>query len=316
MTAAYVGMEFGAARVRTRKLIVVSIGLHALLFAWLLAMQKIVPEEIGITEITWLEPVVETPAALPAILARSEPTPQREVSKDMPSVHEDKEFFKRENALTLTSPQPQEEEAVQDKLSDRLALLQDRRSEKPEKIAALTTPNPVGRNALASAQPRVNRDRAPTELDRRANPNAKPIELKRAPAHVQQSGMLATVPVPQTDAEPAPARPEETNRQRELAGALLTGPVADRPLVSYRKPTYPEWAKEEVVEGSVTIYFVVATDGRVKENVMIQKTSGFADFDDNAIQALLTWRFEPLAGGATGEQWGTITFHYRLSDVP
>jgi TonB family protein len=315
MTAAYLSMEFGAARVRTRKLVVVSIAIHALLLAWLLAVQKIVPEEIGITEITWLEPVVEAPPELPAILARSEPMPRR-VRADMPSVHEDREFFKRENAFTLTSPQPQEEEAVQDKLSDRLALLQDRRAEKPDKIAPLTAPNPVGRNALASAQPRVSRDRAPVELNRRANPNAKPIELKRAPTNVQQSSMLATVPVPKAEAEPAPARPEETNRQRELAGALLTGPVADRPLVSYRKPTYPEWAKEEAVEGSVTIYFVVLADGRVKENVMIQKTSGFADFDDNAIQALLTWRFEPLGGGATGEQWGTITFHYRLSDVP
>jgi len=47
---------------------------------------------------------------------------------------------------------------------------------------------------------------------------------------------------------------------------------------------------------------------------MVQKTSGFSDFDDNAVGALRSWRFEPLKGGATGEQWGTITFHYRLSD--
>jgi len=203
MTAAYLSMEFGAARVRTRKLVVVSIALHALLFAWLLAVQKIVPEEIGITEITWLEPVVEAPPELPPILARSEPA-RREVRADMPSVHRDEAFFKRENAFTLTSPQPQEEEAVQDKLSNRLALLQDRRAEKPDKIAALTTPNPVGRSTLASAQPRVSHDRTPAELSRRSNPNAKPIELKRAPANVQQSSMLATVPVPTAEAEPAP----------------------------------------------------------------------------------------------------------------
>jgi TonB family protein len=68
------------------------------------------------------------------------------------------------------------------------------------------------------------------------------------------------------------------------------------------------------VEGSVTIYFVVLPDGRVKENIMLQKTSGFSDFDDNALNALKMWRFKPLEGGATGEQWGTITFHYRLTD--
>jgi TonB family protein len=60
------------------------------------------------------------------------------------------------------------------------------------------------------------------------------------------------------------------------------------------------------------IYFVVLADGRVKENVMVQRTSGFADFDQNAVDAILAWRFESLAAGKTGEQWGTILFHYRL----
>jgi TonB family protein len=50
----------------------------------------------------------------------------------------------------------------------------------------------------------------------------------------------------------------------------------------------------------------------VKENVVIQKTAGFGDFDENARLAIRAWRFEPLRGGRTGEQWGTITFHYRL----
>ena len=95
----------------------------------------------------------------------------------------------------------------------------------------------------------------------------------------------------------------------------MSGPVADRPLVSYSKPAYPEWAKREAVEGSVNLYFVVEPDGTVRTNVMIQKTSGFEDFDRNATNALLAWRFEPLESSATGEQWGTITFHYRLSNT-
>ena len=98
-----------------------------------------------------------------------------------------------------------------------------------------------------------------------------------------------------------------------LAGASLTGPVADRPLLAFNKPQYPEWAKQEAVEGSVSIYFVVLPDGHIKENVRVEKTSGFGDFDENAVKALLTWRFEPIKKGKTGEQWGTITFHYRLS---
>ncbi|MGH7681232.1 MAG: energy transducer TonB, partial [Candidatus Eiseniibacteriota bacterium] len=67
--------------------------------------------------------------------------------------------------------------------------------------------------------------------------------------------------------------------------------------------------------GSVTLYFVVRPNGSVKENVLIQKTAGFGDFDENARVAIRTWRFEPLKNGRAGEQWGTITFHYRLRDA-
>ena len=100
-----------------------------------------------------------------------------------------------------------------------------------------------------------------------------------------------------------------------MAGASLAGPIADRKVLSTDVPDYPEWAKREAVEGSVTLYFVVRPDGTVKENVVVQKTAGFGEFDDNARAALLAWRFEPLHGGRTGEQWGTITFHFRLRDV-
>jgi TonB family protein len=100
-----------------------------------------------------------------------------------------------------------------------------------------------------------------------------------------------------------------------LAGASIAGPIADRSIMSYTRPAYPEWAKHEGVGGSVTLYFIVRPDGMVKENIMIQKTAGFEDFDSNAVQALSEWRFAPLPAGRTGDQWGTITFHFRLRDA-
>jgi protein TonB len=93
------------------------------------------------------------------------------------------------------------------------------------------------------------------------------------------------------------------------------GPVADRAILSRPTPIYPEWAKSEAVEGTVTLYFVVRADGTVKENILVQKTAGFEDFDESARTALRQWRFEPLRGDRTGEQWGTITFHFRLRDA-
>jgi TonB family protein len=92
----------------------------------------------------------------------------------------------------------------------------------------------------------------------------------------------------------------------------LAGQVADRELKDYQKPDYPEWAKRDGVEGAVTLRFYVLPDGRVKDNIFVEKTSGFGDFDNNAVNALRQWRFEPLAGA--GEQWGVITFNFRLSD--
>ena len=98
------------------------------------------------------------------------------------------------------------------------------------------------------------------------------------------------------------------------AGATLMGPIADRAVVSHVTPLYPDWAKGEGVEGSVTLYFVVRPDGSVRENVLVQKTAGFEDFDENARTALRAWRFEALHEGRIGDQWGTITFHFRLRD--
>jgi TonB family protein len=47
----------------------------------------------------------------------------------------------------------------------------------------------------------------------------------------------------------------------------------------------------------------------------VEKTAGFEDFDESARQALRAWRFQPLTGGRTGEQWGAITFHFRIREA-
>jgi len=313
MSSTYMTAQMGATTVRTRKTFFYSVAIHACLLLWLLLVQKITPEEVGITEITWIDPAAEIqPAELPPILARSQPAPRLIVPKETPSVHEERKRFRRQNPFSTVAPKPQERDASVDKFNDRLAVLHDREVEKPKKIASLSTPTPVGRPTLAGVDAEKE-PRRPVDLARQGTPTTAPVELKRSPVKVQKSSMVMAT-IPDTEAKPVEMQDTDTDAQRELAGALLTGPVADRPLISFRKPDYPEWAKDEAVEGSVTIYFVVLPDGRIKENIMLQKTSGFGDFDNNAVGALRSWRFEPLKGGATGEQWGTITFHYRLSD--
>lgn len=307
-----VSYEQAAITVRTRKFILVSTALHLLLLLWMMVFKTITPDKPGLTEITWIEPPKPAPVELPNVLAKSGEASSKETPKEHPTLHKIKQLFRRPTPVADIAPNPQKDVAV-DKIQQRLATLQRKRTDKPDDIAALTTPNPIGRPRLAGVAEPTHKKK-PNELARTETGTPTPIELQRTKRKTQKAAIL---PSPVVDSQIDRAKPEvtESTAQRELAGAMMTGPVADRPIVSYTRPEYPEWAKDEAVEGSVTIYFVVLPNGTIKENVMVEKTSGFGDFDTNAINALLTWRFEPLPSGSTGEQWGTITFNYRLSDL-
>jgi len=140
---------------------------------------------------------------------------------------------------------------------------------------------------------------------------APALELTRG-GHGAAPALVATPAPPEREEAPAPARSSESVARRTIAGVTLMGPIADRAILSHPTPVYPEWAKRDAVEGAVTLYFVVRADGTVKENILVQKTAGFEDFDESARAALAAWRFEPLRDGAVGEQWGNITFRFRL----
>jgi TonB family protein len=260
---------------------------------------------VVLTEVTWLD-AVEPAAAAPA------PTRVREVpvAEPMVGTQRNEEKFVREMVRAETTPAPQTDRTSRDKLEERLTALQQNATAKP-----LTAPVPAATlSPVAAAAPaRIRNPGAPANLrrDATASPN-QPLELKRTEAPSRVDAVAASLPAP----EPTSARIERvaSTARRDLAGATLVGPVADRKLIDFHKPIYPDWAKREAVEATVRLYFIVLRDGAVKENVMVQKTSGYEDFDGNARDALLAWRFEALPKGSAGEQWGEITFHYRLSE--
>lgn len=303
--------EFEVITGRTRKCTGLSVGIHVLLLLWLILAHHVSAEDEGITEITFLDPVEPLPMSIPVAVAKSDPAPTTRIERQSVDVRERR--FERDVPVADTAPEPQELTRVEDRINDRLASLQKKVVEKPVDIAALSTPSPVGRPKLAGTSDTFSPP-ARTELSRTEPARSEPIALSRDKRRITKADISPT-PVQDVPVERARPKQSDSDAQRVLAGAKLTGPVADRPVLSYNVPNYPEWAKKEAVEGSVTIYFVVLPDGRVKENVMVEKTAGFADFDDNAVRALLTWQFAPLKDGTTGEQWGTITFNYRLSDA-
>jgi len=284
-----------------------SVAFHALLFVWLVFHHVTEPTLSPITEITMIEPGDLAPTTSAAAPAASGAAAAGASNKAVSEMH-----FKRNPVKAEMEPDPQSSWSFEDRLEARLAAMQQNPTPGTA-IAPTRAPASVfGTSpALMASGTGIG---SPIALNRGGSGAGAPLPLARG--GTGSSPTLATVAESRHGSEaPAPARSSESTARRTVAGASITGPIADRPVLTYSVPAYPEWAKHDAVEGAVTLYFVVRPDGAVKENILVQKTAGFEDFDENARAALRAWRFKPLAAGQSGEQWGTITFRYRLRDA-
>lgn len=299
MTAESVYMPGRRDRIRFRASMVVSLLLHAAVLLLLLAYRPESGAGLVLAEIDYV-------AAFAAAPPTPEPVQVRAVAPAQPTP--EREHYRRPEPEAEVAPEPQSDYALNDRMAARLEAIQQQRANLVASVS--TDPVPAKWSAAGVPDPGPARP-SPVELNRGA-PAAAPISLDRG-------APVATRLDPATVALPRPSKAEAaesaTSATRELAGARLSGPVADRPILSHTTPIYPEWAKREAVEGTVTLRFFVRPDGSIKENVLVQKTAGFEDFDQSAVTALLQWLFQPLPAGRTGEQWGTITFHFRLRDA-
>ncbi len=307
MNAYALSLEMAAAGSRTRKFLGVSLVVHVLVLLWLMLYRSIAPPPPALTEITWIDPVTIQPPAVKVTVNE----PVRRVEKRAAQPQQKPVHFVRKTEMNDFAPQPQTDRAVDDKLRRKLNAM-ERNVDQPMRIADLVTPKTVGQPSLASLPNEEEKSTETVKLSRRESAGERPVQLTRSKA-VRPAPAMNLSKVPEKKIVPAKIeKADDATAQRIIDGARLVGPVADRGLKSYRLPAYPEWAKSDGVEATVKLYFVVLPNGNVKENILIQKTSGFQDFDRSAIESLLTWRFEPLKGGQTGEQWGSITFNFRL----
>jgi TonB family protein len=209
------------------------------------------------------------------------------------------------------APVAQSDLATDDRLNTRLAALQTHEVSSAAGVGI--APGVAWGHAAVPATVSGTGTSGTVALNRGGEGSGPALALTRGTG-AGSAPALAPATVATHAAEAAPEKAGESGARRTLAGATLMGPIADRPVRVHVTPDYPEWAKRDAVEGSVTLYFVVRADGSIKENVLVQRTAGFEDFDENARAALRAWQFEPLRDGRTGEQWGTITFHFRLRD--
>jgi TonB family protein len=312
MSTAILRADAELCRTRARRTMAASAALHALLFVWLVTHKTDSRSLPAVTEIIMLEPgdlgsTASAKAAAPG--SASEPV------LGVPIAAPADIRFRREQHNAEIMPEPQSASATQDQLNARLASLRGNSETPIATVAVSSTPIGIWSSPATASTGRLGGGSAPLPLRRGGTGSGPGIELTRHGREAPVPALAAAEIPAEKSAARAPAMGGEPIARRTLAGASLAGPIADRPILSFTPPAYPEWAKREAVEGSVTLYFVVRPDGSVKENVLVQKTAGFEDFDENARVALLAWRFEPLRGGRTGEQWGTITLHFRLRDA-
>ena len=292
---------------RTRRATLWSVVAHAMLLLWMVIQPHVLDEPPQLTEITWIDPESlqpQTPSA-----ARAPEPVQVTAQHVQPSPAKKREHFERVPREAAAQPTPQLSQALQDRLSQRLTSLQQTERSGIDVPASVQAPTPIA--GVRATRPTEDTRPSPVQMTRVQSAGRPSVALKRV-AGTPAVPRLAQASTPELESRSPRAQDVDPSQVRNLAGASLMGPVADRALLAHDKPVYPEWAKTQAVEGSVSLYFVVRPDGRIKENIMVEKTSGFEEFDLNAIRALRGWKFEPLQAGATGEQWGRITFHFRL----
>lgn len=133
------------------------------------------------------------------------------------------------------------------------------------------------------------------------------ISLAEGPGPVGRSKTAAL------SAAPTPAKSADIISAGPKKAVEIAGPLAGRKILSIALPAYPDWAKAKGIEVDVLIRFFVGSDGLVQERMIIERTSGFKELDDLCLEALRKIVFIPLPAGSKEEQWGIITFRFRLT---
>jgi protein TonB len=79
------------------------------------------------------------------------------------------------------------------------------------------------------------------------------------------------------------------------------------------KPRYPDSARRRGIEGTVIVKAYVTEQGRVKE-VQVEQSTGHADLDQAAVEAVGRWRFDPARRGRQPVAlWVSIPVKFVLS---
>jgi protein TonB len=146
-------------------------------------------------------------------------------------------------------------------------------------------------------------------------PNTPPpafVPPPEVPATVAAPNAIAAVSVaPPTVAAPAAPTTQAAPSPPPRA-APVTRTAAGVNVTQCDKPEYPVSSKRMEEEGTVTLRFLVGTDGKVIQSE-IEKSSGFKRLDEAARAGLAKCQFRPaMTDGKPEQSWTTIKYLWRL----
>ena len=83
-----------------------------------------------------------------------------------------------------------------------------------------------------------------------------------------------------------------------------------------RPQEYPDSAQANGEEGTVLVRVYVRPNGRASR-VRVDRSSGFTDLDNAAVESVLNWRFIPaMRNGDTVSDWAAVKIVYQLPRLP
>jgi len=119
--------------------------------------------------------------------------------------------------------------------------------------------------------------------------------------------------------EPQGSGPSTGNDGPEHAAAMIDTDPREDAFIAFDKPpeaiakpdpVYPEWARENGIEGRVVLHALVGTDGRVRR-VTVRR--GIPGLSESAEEALYRWTFRPaMAGRQPVAVWIEVPFRFHL----
>ncbi len=195
---------------------------------------------------------------------------------------------------------------------------------RPYTVRKALSPPLAPRKAPAAEARAEKPARPPTRAPVRPAESARPAES--SPVESRLSARAA--PGIGGDAVPAPAGLFEPKvfpapSPSDAGSAENPGPAPEKGVFTARdldtppevasrtKPSYPSWAAERGVTGSVTLKFLVSREG-VPEEIMALDWTGDAEFAESAKSSMKQWRFKPgKRGGKPVAFWCRITIRFE-----